>query len=70
MRNNPGKNSGGSAQAELSVTRNPQHLWKLRALGLGGGYSRGCSDVYPGAHFTHAMMLTIAAATSGQGRLS
>jgi len=69
MRNDPSKNRGGSTQSELTVAGNPQHLRKLWALRLGVGKRQGCSDIYPGAHFTHAMMLTIAAAASGQGRL-
>jgi len=70
MRNDPGKNSSGSAQAKLTVTRNPQHLWKLRALGLGSGYSRGCSGVDLRHGFTHAVMLAVPAATGRQGFLA
>jgi len=77
MRNNPGKNSSGSVQAELTVAGNAQHFRKLRALGLGGGYRRNCSDIYRNCSdiylrvgFTHAMMLTVPAATGGEGILS
>jgi len=69
MRNDPRKNCGGSTQAKLTVAGNAQHFRKLRAFGLGGGYRRNCSDINLRVGFTHAMMLTIAAAASGQGRL-
>ena len=68
MRNDPRKNCGGSTQAKLTVAGNAQHFRKLRAFGLSGGYRRR-SDIYLRARLTHAMMLTIAAAASGQGRL-
>jgi len=69
MRNDPSKNGGGSVQTRLIVAGNAQHFRKLRAFGLGGGYRRNCSDIYLRVGFTHAMMLTIAPAASGQGRL-
>jgi len=68
MRNDPSKNSSGSAQAELIVAGNSRQLWKLRALVL-GGYGRGCSEICLRGGFTHAMMLAIAPTASGQGRL-
>ena len=70
MRNNPSKNSGGGAQAKLIVTRNPRHPWKLWALVLGGGYNVGRPEIYHRVHFAHTMMLTVPAATGGEGILS
>jgi len=63
MRNDPGKNSGGSAQAELTVAVDCQHLREVRALSFGGGYRRGCSNIHLKHGFTHAMMLALATRT-------
>ena len=70
MRNDPRKNRGGGTQAELTVAGNSQHLRKLWALGLGGGYRRGCSNIHLKHGFTHAMMLAVPTATGRESILS
>jgi hypothetical protein len=70
MRNDPSKNGGESAQAESTVAGDSQHLWKLRALGLWERHGGGSSEIHRVAHLSHATVLAVTSATSGQGRLA
>lgn len=70
MRNNPGENSSGSSQAELTVTIDCQDRREVRALSLGGGYRRGRSNIHLKHGFTHAVMLAVPAAAGRESILS